>query len=74
MNQSEVYVVRLVVKPLDDLKEQFKVHNLGGREEEGAFLQERPRTAVQQEAGNEVKLIGSQCTYVNRKGVKNRFT
>ena len=42
MNQSEVYVVRLVVKPVDDLKEQFKVHNLGGREEEGAFCRRGP--------------------------------
>ena len=42
VNQSEVYVVRLVVKPVDDLKEQFKVHNLGGREEEGAFCRRGP--------------------------------
>ena len=29
-------------------------------------MQERPRTAVQQEAGNEVKLIGSQYCSVSR--------
>ena len=41
--QSDVYVVRLLVKPVENRVEQFKVHNLGnGGEGEGIFCRRGP--------------------------------
>ena len=42
LKRSEVYVVRLLVKPVGNEREQFKVHNLGGGEGEGIFCRRGP--------------------------------
>jgi len=42
LKRSEVYVVRLLVKPLGNKRGQFKVHNLGGGEGEGIFCRRGP--------------------------------
>ena len=41
-NWPDIYVVRIAVKPTDNCRGQFKVHNLGGSEDEGTFLRIGP--------------------------------
>ena len=38
----DIYVVRISVKPTDNCRDQFMVHNLGGGVDEGTFLRIGP--------------------------------
>jgi len=43
LNQSGMYVLRLLVRPMGKQGEQFKVHNLGGGDGEGIFCRRGPK-------------------------------
>jgi len=43
LNQSGMYVLRLLVRPMGKQGEQFKVHNLGGGDGEGIFFRRGPK-------------------------------
>ena len=42
LKRAEMFVVRLLVKPVGKEREQFKLHNLGGGEGEGIFCRRGP--------------------------------